>query len=151
MYNLNDFQFSNVGASNPIGVTMQNMGSKALTPLTGASNTVGMNGVAAGLGGGGINVPQAANPLGMNLGTGQLVLGGVQALGNLWSAFQAQQLAKEQFNFQKGVTNTNLANQIQSYNTSLADRINSRAYTEGRPEGYAEQYIDENKMRDMRN
>ena len=144
MYNPNDFQFSNVGASNPIGVAMQSMGSTALTPPTGASNTIGMKGVAAGLGG-------AGSPLGMNLGTGQLVLGGVQALGNLWAAFQAQKLAKEQFNFQKGVTNTNLANQIQSYNTSLADRINSRAFTEGRPEGYAEQYIDENKMRDMRN
>ena len=151
MYNPQDFQFNNVGASNPTGVAMQSMSSTALTPPTGVSNTVGMNGVAAGLGGGSINVSQAATPLGMNLGTGQLVLGGVQALGNLWAAFQAQKLAKEQFNFQKGVTNTNLTNQIQSYNTSLADRINSRAFTEGRPEGYAEQYIDENKMRDMRN
>jgi hypothetical protein len=151
MYNPQDFQFNNVGASNPTGVAMQNMGSTALTPPVGVSNTVGINGVAAGLGRGGINLPQAATPFGMNLGTGQLILGGVQALGNLWAAFQAQKLAKEQFNFQKGVTNTNLANQIQSYNTSLADRINARAFTEGRSEVYAEQYIDKNKMRDTRN
>lgn len=87
-----------------------------------------------------------ASPLGFNLDTLRLGLGGLQTIGNLWNAFQANQLAKEQFDFTKGITKTNLANSIQSYNTSLTDRINARAFTEGRPEGYVEDYLAENKL-----
>lgn len=101
----------------------------------------------------GIQAPgtSAATPLGMNLGTGQLVLGTIGTLGNLWSAFQAQKLAKEQFDFQKGVTNTNLANQIQSYNTSLVDRINARSFMQGDSQVVTDKYITDNSLRDERN
>lgn len=74
------------------------------------------------------------------------VLAGIGTIGNLWNMFQAQKLAKRQFRFQKDITETNLANQIKSYNTALADRINSRSFTEGRPEGYAQQYIQQNQL-----
>ena len=87
-----------------------------------------------------------ASPLGFNLDTLRLGLGGLQTIGNLWNSFQANKLASEQFDFTKGITKTNLANSIQSYNTSLADRINARSFTEGRPEGYAAGYIADNKM-----
>ena len=90
-------------------------------------------------------------PLGMNLGTGQLVLGTIGTLGNLWAAFQAQKLAKEQFEFQKGVTNTNLANQIQSYNTSLIDRINARSFMQGDSQAVTDKYIADNLLKDERN
>ncbi len=89
-------------------------------------------------------------PLGMNLGTGQLVLGAIGTLGNLWAAFQAQKLAKEQFDFQKGVTNTNLANQIQSYNTSLVDRINARSFMQGDSQETTDAYIAANSLKDER-
>ena len=91
-----------------------------------------------------------ATPLGMNLGTGQLVLGSIGTLGNLWAAFQAQNLAKEQFEFQKGVTNTNLANQIQSYNTSLIDRINARSFMQGDSQETTDAYIAANLLKDER-
>lgn len=89
-------------------------------------------------------------PLGMNLGTGQLALGAIGTLGNLWAAFQAQKLAKEQFDFQKGVTNTNLANQIQSYNTSLVDRINARSFMQGDSQETTDAYIAANSLKDER-
>jgi len=80
------------------------------------------------------------------LNIGSLALSGLGTIGNLWNMFQAQKLAKQQFNYTKDVTETNLANQIQSYNTQLEDRIRSRSYTEGRPEGYAESYLDEHSL-----
>ena len=93
---------------------------------------------------------QASTPLGFNLGTGQLALGAIGTLGNLWAAFQAQKLAKEQFDFQKGITNSNLANQIQSYNTSLVDRINARSFMQGDGQGTTDAYIAANSLRDER-
>ncbi len=87
-----------------------------------------------------------SSPLGFNMDTLRLGLGGLQTIGNLWNSFQANKLASEQFDFTKGITKTNLSNSIQSYNTSLADRINSRAFTEGRPDGYAAGYIADNRM-----
>lgn len=100
-----------------------------------------------GAGGGGTGL---GTGLGMNLGTAQLALGGLGTIGNLWMAFNAQKLAKEQFSFQKGITNTNLANQIQSYNTSLADKINSRVAQEGGDASQAQAYVDNNKLTDER-
>ncbi len=84
--------------------------------------------------------------LGFNMPTMKLAIGGITALGNFWNAMQANKLAKEQFNYTKGVTNQNMANQIKSYNTTLSDRINARAFTEGRPDGYAEQYMKDNRL-----
>ena len=75
-----------------------------------------------------------------------LALSGLQTLGNLWSAFQMNKLAKKQFNYTKDVTETNLANQIQSYNTALEDRSRSRAFVEGQSADQAQAYIDQNRL-----
>ena len=137
----------NYGASNPTGVYMQNASSGYQAPqgITGP----GVGQVAAPQVGGVNN--NLSTPLGMNLGTGQLVLGSVGTIGNLWSAWQAQKLAKDQFNYQKGITDTNLANQIQSYNTALTDRINARGFIQGDSQSTIDQYIEKNSMRDRRN
>lgn len=87
------------------------------------------------------------NKLGLNLNTANLALSGLQTIGNLFAAFQAQKLAKQQFNYTKKVTDTNLANQIQSYNTALSDRINSRYYVEGKSPDQAQAYLDVNKLK----
>ena len=85
--------------------------------------------------------------LGLNMPTANLALSGLSTIGNLWAAFQAQKLAKEQFNYTKGVTNTNLANQIQTYNTGITDRANNRAIVEGRSPADTKAYIDTNSLK----
>lgn len=84
--------------------------------------------------------------LGLNFDTGKLALAGLQTIGNLWAAFQANKLAKQQFQFNKEFANANMANQIKSYNTALADRSRSRAFTEGQSQEAAQAYIDANKL-----
>ena len=137
----------NYGASNPTGAYLQGAASGYQAPQGITGPGVGQQ-VAPQVGGINNNL---STPLGMNLGTGQLVLGGVGTIGNLWSAWQAQKLAKEQFNYQKDITDTNLTNQIQSYNTALSDRINSRGFVQGDSQSTIDQYIEENSLRDRRN
>ena len=137
----------NYGASNPTGAYLQGAASGYQAPQGITGPGVGQQ-VAPQVGGINNNL---STPLGMNLGTGQLVLGGIGTIGNLWSAWQAQKLAKEQFNYQKGITDTNLANQIQSYNTALSDRMNARGFVQGDSQSTIDQYIEENSLRDRRN
>ena len=137
----------NYGASNPAGVYMQGAASGYQAPqgITGPDEG---KVVSPEIGGANNSL---STPLGMNLGTGQLVLGATGTIGKLWSAWQAQKLAKEQFNYQKGITDTNLANQIQSYNTALTDRITARGFMQGDSQSTIDQYIGDNSMRDRRN
>lgn len=88
----------------------------------------------------------AGSGFGMNLGTAQLGLGGLAAIGSIFNGLQANKLAKDQFKFTKDITNTNLNNQIQSYNTALSDRINSRTYTQGQDQSVADDYLAKNRL-----
>lgn len=124
----------NFGASNPTGAYFQ-QGGGANSGL-GPSNPFDMQNM-GGLGSG----------LGFNLGTGQLVLGGIGTLGNLWNSWRAHNLAQDQFDYQKDVINTNLRNQIQAYNTRLAGLARNRAYLSGQDPSSADEYIEENRLR----
>lgn len=88
----------------------------------------------------------SASQLGMNVPTFQLGLGALGSLANIYSGFQADKLAKDQLNFANSVTNTNLNNQIKSYNTALEDRARSRAVAENRDQSSADAYIAANKL-----
>ena len=68
-------------------------------------------------------------------------------LSNIWSGIQQNRLARDNFNFQKGVMNTNLANQISSYNTALEDRVAGRYSDRERTANQAEitDYLDRNR------
>lgn len=88
----------------------------------------------------------SATQLGMNVPTFQLGLGALGSLAGIYSGFQANKLAKDQLNFTKSVTNTNLNNQIKSYNTALEDRARSRATAENRDQSSADAYIAANKL-----
>ena len=77
----------------------------------------------------------------------QLGLSGLQTIGGLIGANRAYGLAKDQFKHVRDVTNTNLTNQIQSYNTALADRARTRAAMEGGSQEDAERYIEQNRLR----
>lgn len=84
--------------------------------------------------------------LGMNIPTFQLGLGALGSLANIYGGFQANKLAKDQLSFTKDITNTNLNNSIQSYNTALEDRARSRATAENRSQSSADEYIEKNKL-----
>lgn len=90
----------------------------------------------------------AANPtgLGLNLPTAQLAMTGLGTIGNLWAAFQAQKIAKQQLATARDFGEANLTNQIQSYNTALADRARSRGFVEGQSPEQTQAYIDENRL-----
>lgn len=77
----------------------------------------------------------------------QLGFTGLQTIGGLIGANRAYGLAKDQFKHIRDVTNTNLTNQIQSYNTALADRARTRAAMEGGSQEDAERYIEQNRLR----
>ena len=90
-------------------------------------------------------IPWQQQGLGMNLGTAQLAFDGLSSLGNMYAAFNANKLANKQFEFQKGVTETNLANSIQSYNTKLTDRAAARAIMTGQSVAVRDAYVEKNK------
>lgn len=90
------------------------------------------------------------SPQGFQFGANSQTLGmGLNALnsvGNLWGAWQASKIAKDQLNFTKDTTNTNLNNSIQSYNTALTDRARARGATEGQSSQEIQSYIDQNRL-----
>lgn len=121
----------------------QNFNTPAMNYTPGA--TIGMN-AGTGVASPTSFLPGSANQLGMNVPTFQLGLGALGSLANIYSGFQANKLAKDQLNFTKSVTNTNLNNQIKSYNTALEDRARSRATAENRDQSSADAYIAANKL-----
>lgn len=82
----------------------------------------------------------------MTLKNGQSLLGGISALSGIINSSKAAGLAKDQFKFTKDVTNTNLNNSIKSYNTALADRATSRAFTQNQDQSVADAYIEKNRL-----
>ena len=90
----------------------------------------------------------ADSDLDFNLGTMKVGVDALAAIGGLYNSFQYNKLAKEQFAFTKEVTNTNLNNQIKTYNTTLEDRALARGRLNGEadPSAYAAAYTDKNKI-----
>lgn len=80
-------------------------------------------------------------------GMARLGLGAIGTIGGLMNSRNMLGLAQDQFKHARDVTNTNLTNQIQSYNTALADRARTRAAMEGRDMESANKYVEENKLR----
>ena len=124
---------SNIGL-NDNGSVMPNM----WDTQTQALQQLGGNGTAGAFG----------NGLGFNLGTLNMGVNALAAVGGLYNAFQSNKLAKEQFAFTKEVTNTNLNNQIKTYNSTLEDRALARGRLNGEadPSAYAAAYTDKNKI-----
>lgn len=116
---------------------MPSFGTDAMAPNI--SSTFGSPSGMPGVGGMG-------GALGLNLDTAKLGLSGIGAIGSLWGAFQAASLAKKQFNYTKSVGDTNMANQLKTYNTGLTDRANNRAIVEGRTPEQTKSYIDANQL-----
>lgn len=145
--------FSNGGFGSPIYSGPTDIGISGISiPSISSSDLGAINNQVLGMGGYSPTGKTGGGFFGDMNGMGKVssVLGGLNAIGNLWGGFQAMSLAKKQFNYMKDITETNLANQIQSYNTALADRSRSRAFTEGQSAEEAQSYIDENSLRRRR-
>lgn len=99
-------------AFNPMGMLGGGMDTKAMPTwgLGGQTPSTGIMGAMKDAG------------MGFNMPTLQLGMQGLGALSSLWMGNKSLNLAKDQFNFTKDVTNTNLNNQIKSYNSTLEDR-----------------------------
>lgn len=77
---------------------------------------------------------------------------GIQSLGQLYSIWQANKqmgLMKDQLAFQKESFGQNMANSIQSYNTSLADRINGRTSNYAGKEADVAAYLAANSLKKL--
>ncbi len=72
----------------------------------------------------------------------------IGAFGNMWNGFQANNIARDAMSFQTRAYDTNLANQTQSYNTALEDRITTRYHREGRSSGAADRFIATHRLGD---
>lgn len=95
-----------------------------------------------------IGKPGAGTGNGWNAETLGLGIQGLATIGGLYNALQSNKLAKDQFNFTKEVTNTNLNNQIKTFNTTMEDRARARARLDGREdvEGYTQDYMNKNRI-----
>jgi hypothetical protein len=84
---------------------------------------------------------------GWNTDTLQTGFQGLATLGNLWGAFQGNKLARKQLSLATDAYNTNLTNQIKSYNTQLEDRIRGRhSPTNAIGQAEADRQIEANKL-----
>ena len=93
--------------------------------------------------------PTSNNPgeIGFNLPTAWTALQGLSTVGNLWGAYQGNKMARKQLALSTDAYNTNLTNQIKSYNTQLEDRVRGRhSPTNAAGQAEASKYIDENKL-----
>lgn len=88
--------------------------------------------------------------LGANIDTLRLGVGGLSTIAGLWNGFQQNKLAKASFNHQRGLLDTNLANQIKAYNLSVDDKFRSRAVVEGRSNAERDADISRWSARDER-
>lgn len=84
---------------------------------------------------------------GWNSAALQTGLQGLSTIGNLWGAYQGNKLARKQLALATDAYNTNLTNQIKSYNTQLEDRIRGRhSPTNAIGQAEADRQIEANKL-----
>jgi hypothetical protein len=90
---------------------------------------------------------QGGSDFGWNIPTALTALQGLSTVGNLWGAYQGNKMARKQLALSTDAYNTNLTNQIKSYNTQLEDRIRGR-YSPTNTIGQAEatKQIEANKL-----
>lgn len=70
----------------------------------------------------------------------------IGSFGKLYMGYKANKLAEESLAFQKQSYETNLANQISSYNMALEDRINARTAQKNGTQAEADAYINKHKL-----
>lgn len=137
-------------SASPTGSSLKAISSQpsqaATAALPAVASVLGTSGGAGGASAGGLSALGGASGGGGALGAAGSAVGILGGLANIYFGFQAQKLAKKQFNFQKDAYNNNLVNTVQSYNTSLEDRIRARHNTESRSAGETASYLNNNRL-----
>lgn len=136
-YNFGGTNYGGYGAMSQYGQPSPTMGAGAPSPDI-LGNTITDGAQTPGL--------FSGSGFGMNIPTLQLGLGGLSTLSNLYGGLKSLGLAQDQFNFQKQLSQTNLANSTQSYNTQLSDKATARGVTEGQSAATVQDYINKNKL-----
>lgn len=127
--------------------TMSTQGTSGGTPdILGAFNTTSALANTDGGGGGWLKNTFMNEGGGLNMDAIGGLAETIGAFGSLWSGIQSNKIAKKSLKFQEKAFNTNLTNQLQSYNTALSDRANARYQRAGSPEDAAG-YIERNKLK----
>jgi len=62
---------------------------------------------------------------------------GLSGLGSMYLGFQNMKQQKKEFNFNKGIINTNMANSIMDYNRRLGDTLANRSLNNGKGDSWA--------------
>lgn len=139
---------SNAGTAGVSG--MNSDLSAALSKLSATDQATLASKLNSGTGLSGIGGGKATNGLdtgfGWNIGTGQLAISGLSTLGQLWTAWNAVDLANKNYNLTKATSQANLNNQVTTYNNNLEDRISSRYAAENKTSADASAYIDSHKL-----
>ena len=81
---------------------------------------------------------------------GSTIMGGLQAAGGLWGAYNGMQqnkLIKQQMANSLNQWNKNYANQVASYNTRLEDRHRAIVSAQGGSEADVEAYMAKNRLK----
>lgn len=81
---------------------------------------------------------------------GSTIMGGLQAAGGLWGAYNGMQqtkLVKQQMANSLDQWNKNYANQVASYNTRLEDRQNARVAAQGDYHQDTASYMAKNRLK----
>jgi len=149
---------ANLGVSDP--TTQQNIlalwaqgaggsGNNATGAVGNPQQLSGALGGSGGINGGGIGAGTNGfnTGFGVNVGTGQLALNGLSTLGNLWTAWNSEQLANKSFNFNKQLSSDNYTNQAQAYNTNLQDIASSRGAMENQTPAQVAAYTAANNLK----
>jgi hypothetical protein len=74
------------------------------------------------------------------------IIQGISSLGQAYAAIKGVQMAQKQFKFTKDAYKTNLANQRESYNTQVEDRIGARAQYAGYGKEKTDRMIDKRSI-----
>jgi hypothetical protein len=85
--------------------------------------------------------------LGFNMPTANALFSGLQTIGGLWGAWNANKLAKKAHKASVGFANRNLENSTAAYNAHVEDIGRSRAKVEGMSPAMAQDYLNRTRLR----
>ena len=109
-----------------------------------ATNNLSNN---VGLGSFNLNQSNGLSNVQKGFGLGQSALSGLGSIASMLTGFKSLSLANKDYALKKQSQETNLDNQVQSYNTSLSDRIKGRASQNGNISTQQQQdYVNNNSL-----